>query len=216
MIGKIAGQTPMFGLGLALQDYNYHGDTLCYKDWAYLYGNNYNKVIAIIPDLVRAPDGLYVDRYGSVGIGVEKPDAKFQVADGDIYISDIDRGIIMKSPDGNCWRGTLDNSGQLTFSSIDCPDMISPLNNIQQPLESENIILYPNPSNTIINIEQSSNRFKRQSYRIYNLSGQIQTSGKIKTNNETIDITNLSVGIYILTLYDKNGDKLTSQKIIRK
>jgi hypothetical protein len=216
MIGKIAGQTPMFGLGIAIKDYNYHGDTLCYKDWAYLYGNVYNKGIAIVPDLVRTPDGLFVDKYGSVGIGVEKPEAKLQVADGDIYISDAEKGIIMKSPDGNCWRGILDNSGQLDFSMIDCPEIDTGITGIQQFIETENIIVYPNPSNTLINIEQPGKKINKQTYKICNLSGQIQTIGKIKTNNESIDISNLSDGVFILTLYDKNGEKLTSQKIIKK
>ena len=35
---------------------------------------------------------------------------------GDVYIEDIDKGIIMKSPDGRCWRGQLDNNGTLNFT----------------------------------------------------------------------------------------------------
>ncbi|MCO5266774.1 MAG: hypothetical protein M9948_12990 [Lentimicrobium sp.] len=46
---------------------------------------------------------------GNVGIGTIEPSAKLQVANGDIFIEDIDRGIIMKSPDGHCWRGILNN-----------------------------------------------------------------------------------------------------------
>ena len=59
---------------------------------------------------------------GNVGIGTDNPKTKLQVTDGDIYVSDINRGIIMKSPDGTCWRGTLDNTGNLFFSPIDCPE----------------------------------------------------------------------------------------------
>ena len=36
-------------------------------------------------------------------------------------LSDINRGVIMKPPDGQCWRGTLDNTGQLSFVAITCP-----------------------------------------------------------------------------------------------
>ena len=49
------------------------------------------------------------------------PDIQLEIEDGDIYLSDISRGVIMKSPDGQCWRGTLDNTGQLSFVVITCP-----------------------------------------------------------------------------------------------
>lgn len=56
-----------------------------------------------------------------VGIGTKDPGAKLEIADGDVFISDINHGIIMTSPDGQCWRGTLDNTGMLNFSHITCP-----------------------------------------------------------------------------------------------
>ena len=58
---------------------------------------------------------------GNLGIGVKSPKAKVHIADGDIYLQDIGRGIIMKSPDGNCWRVSVDNGGSLDSSSVGCP-----------------------------------------------------------------------------------------------
>lgn len=158
---------------------------------------------------------LRIDSAGNLGLGTTNPVAKFQVADGDIYISDIDKGIIMKSPDGNCWRGTLDNSGQLGFTSIDCPE-IGIVNNIQKLKSSDIIQLYPNPSNTLITIDLSNNKDKKLEYKIYNLSGQIQSSGKIKSDIQTINISNITLGAYMLSIYNKKGDKLISQKIIKE
>ena len=95
--------------------------TLALKDWGYVYGNNLNLGISILPDMQYAPEGLYIKRGGLVGIGTSSPAAKLEIADGDIYIKDIDKGIIMTSPNGQCWRGTINNSGVLQFSAIPCP-----------------------------------------------------------------------------------------------
>lgn len=58
---------------------------------------------------------------GNLGIGSTNPVSRLQVADGDIYIEDIDNGVIMKSPDGNCWRMTIKNDGSIQTTSIPCP-----------------------------------------------------------------------------------------------
>jgi hypothetical protein len=60
---------------------------------------------------------------GNVGIGDNiYPKSKLHVTDGDVYIDNSNRGVIMKSPDGQCWRMTVNNSGQPEFNSITCPD----------------------------------------------------------------------------------------------
>jgi hypothetical protein len=64
---------------------------------------------------------MRLDVNGNLGLGTKNPTAKFEIADGDIYIKDIDKGIIMTSPDGQCWKGTINNSGILEFASIPCP-----------------------------------------------------------------------------------------------
>ncbi len=40
---------------------------------------------------------------------------------GDVLINNIGSGVIMKSPDGNCWRMTVNNAGGPVFTSIACP-----------------------------------------------------------------------------------------------
>ena len=58
---------------------------------------------------------------GKIGIGNSNPKSKLTVTGGDVNITDIASGIILKSPNGNCWRVTIDNSGNLIRTSITCP-----------------------------------------------------------------------------------------------
>jgi len=50
-----------------------------------------------------------------------KNTGNIEVKTGDVYIENIGSGVIMKSPDGNCWRMTVDNTGNPVFTSITCP-----------------------------------------------------------------------------------------------
>jgi hypothetical protein len=59
---------------------------------------------------------------GKTGIGTTNPKSKLQVTNGDIYIENASSGVIMTSPDGNCWRMTVDNTGNPQFSSVTCPE----------------------------------------------------------------------------------------------
>lgn len=45
-----------------------------------------------------------------------------EIKTGDIYIEDIHSGVIMKSPNGQCWRMTIDNTGSPVFDLISCPN----------------------------------------------------------------------------------------------
>jgi hypothetical protein len=150
---------------------------------------------------------------GEFGIGTDEPSARLEVANGDIFISDIDRGIIMKSPDGQCWRGTLDNQGSLRFTAIDCPGLITSI----QPIESSNeILVYPNPTDGIITVGIKDNNPKNLTMNLFDLEGKMLNSSKINSNIETFDISQFDAGTYILTVNHKNGTVLSSNKIIKK
>lgn len=50
------------------------------------------------------------------------PKSRLHVFNGDVNIDQIGSGVIIKSPNGNCWRVTVDNTGALVTSSISCPN----------------------------------------------------------------------------------------------
>ena len=46
---------------------------------------------------------------------------ELEVASGDIYVKDNTRGVIMKSPNGSCFRIQVSNTGTLTSTALACP-----------------------------------------------------------------------------------------------
>jgi len=157
---------------------------------------------------------MRIDAEGKIGVGTKAPAAKLQIADGDIYISDINKGIIMKSPDGNCWRGTVDNYGKLVFNKIICPDEEFAIGT-DPPDSPMKVIVFPNPTEDNITIKILQDKIEKPKYIIFNLSGQPENNGIITTNPQTIDISSLATGIYLLTVFDNNGDQIASEKIIK-
>lgn len=43
------------------------------------------------------------------------------VKSSDVYLENIGSGVIIKSPNGNCWRVTVSNTGSLISTAITCP-----------------------------------------------------------------------------------------------
>lgn len=64
---------------------------------------------------------MRIDAKGNLGIGTQEPKSKLQVTSGDVYVENPDRGIILKSPNGTCWRVTIDDTGNFVRTMITCP-----------------------------------------------------------------------------------------------
>lgn len=58
---------------------------------------------------------------GFVGISTTNPLSKLHIEDGDVFISNVNRGIIMKTADGKCYRYQPDTNGKLVGKQITCP-----------------------------------------------------------------------------------------------
>jgi hypothetical protein len=85
-----------------------------YGTWTYEVTDEGNTVIK--PFEVNVPNAH------NVGIGIARPAANLHVGQGDVYVQNIGSGIIIRSPDGKCWRISINNSGALTMTNIMCPD----------------------------------------------------------------------------------------------
>lgn len=59
--------------------------------------------------------------FGSQAQVTPVPKSTVHVFSGDVNIEQIGSGIIIKSPNGQCWRVTVDNTGALVTTAIACP-----------------------------------------------------------------------------------------------
>lgn len=158
---------------------------------------------------------MRINELGNVGIGTDKPAAKLHIADGDIYIEDISKGIIMKSPNGEFWRGTVDNSGILRFSKIDCPVK----NSYQQTVNSIQVIditIFPNPGAKKLNVEIENYSNERFVFEIVDLKGSILHTGTIHEQMNNIDISKLNSAMYLISFYRNDGLKICSKKFVKR
>jgi type II secretory pathway pseudopilin PulG len=59
----------------------------------------------------------------NVGIGSSLfvPASRLQISNGDVYTDTTGKGIILRSPNGSCFRLTVDNAGVPTSTTMTCP-----------------------------------------------------------------------------------------------
>lgn len=66
--------------------------------------------------------------------------------------------------------------------------------------KADNIILYPNPANSILNIASANAADMPESYTVYNSLGQVMGSGSITSEIQTLDIARYAQGVYFVKL----------------
>ncbi len=80
--------------------------------------------------------------------------------------------------------------------------------NVKNVINSNGVLIYPNPTTGIINIETSV----KVRAEISDVEGRVQM---VQTNKSEIDISSLSNGLYFISVFDENGNKLTVQKLLK-
>ena len=172
----------------------------------------------IVFNTTAANEPVYTERMrlagnGFLGLGTTGPAAKFHIADGDIYIADIDRGVIMKSPDGQCWRGVVDNSGKLIFSPVDCPEIT--VSSDPPSAHKPSVNIYPNPASHNITVEVDDSHTGRKSFTICDINGKLVKRGSLKTGASGIDISKLSNGVYLFNILNNERKSIASRQFIK-
>lgn len=84
---------------------------------------------------------------GNVGLGTSLPNSKLEISNGDVFLNTPNKGVIMKSPDGQCWRLSVNNNGTANFTALSCPDV-------------SNIKLSTNPSKLVFSYFENQKSFK--------------------------------------------------------
>jgi hypothetical protein len=148
----------------------------------------------------------------NLGFGVEEPKAKVHI-NGDLLFENSLNGIIMKSEDGNCWKGTISNNGELMFLQVDCETLVS-AENISEPKHSE-VFIYPNPSNGQITVEYTGNR-ENLRLEIKSISGLLVATYKIKKGENRIELNNISDQMIVASVFTKKGELISTNKVVIK
>jgi hypothetical protein len=86
-------------------------------------------------------------------------------------------------------------------------------NQIVNSLDEEPII-YPNPATNEIKIDLKTNSVSRNEISFYSILGQKVKTGNLNNDKITIDISDLTDGIYFVVISDEN-DINWSQKIVK-
>ena len=133
---------------------------------------------------------------------------------GDVYIEEIDKGIIMKSPDGKCWRGTLDNNGLLGFVRLDaCPGQTVAVKE-QSDNEDNTLKIYPNPAGDFVTVSIQKREHHLQTIKLLNENGITLVTKNITGNSTRFYTGDLPAGTYIVQV--NSGDKRRTGKFLKR
>lgn len=77
--------------------------------------------------------------------------------------------------------------------------------------ETNSISVYPNPVHDVVNF---TNLKKNYLYNLYNIVGKSVQQGFFSNEQETLSLTNLEAGLYLMTLTDSDGNTIQKKIVI--
>lgn len=78
-------------------------------------------------------------------------------------------------------------------------------NELDNALAKAQIKVYPNPATDILNISLSNTQFKNSRVSVFSATGQEVLQSNMADNTAQLNITNLSNGIYFVSITNQNG-----------
>jgi hypothetical protein len=77
------------------------------------------------------------------------------------------------------------------------------------------IQIYPNPTRDRLTVKLGSGVFNEFHYTIYNSNGQKMLSGKLRNTERTINLSQLSEGLYFISISDETSSVNVNRKLIK-
>ncbi|MDD2345839.1 MAG: T9SS type A sorting domain-containing protein [Bacteroidales bacterium] len=76
--------------------------------------------------------------------------------------------------------------------------------------------IYPNPANTSLNVEFPVFGIEEKTLQIFDLSGKKKFEEKFSSFQAVLDISDLSSGLYLVKLFDQQGNLVSTKKLVKE
>jgi len=125
-------------------------------------------------------------------------------------------GITLEWTLGESIIETINHQNEIYTQGFHQPFIYSRLE-IQDHLNAFNIVVSPNPVNAIVNISVDGNYNSQLIIHLFDVNGKIikKTTSSGNYNDITLNVIELSSGIYILKISDIDGTFVETHKIIK-
>jgi hypothetical protein len=128
---------------------------------------------------------------------------------GNVQIATNTSGIYVKPTAPATYVVEQNLCGTITYDTVLV--MVSPTGIVSSNIVENNLKIYPNPTNSILNIIDSKKQLQNSTIQIKNYLGQVIFTTPFTSQ---INLQNLTAGIYFLTFKDKDYEKTV--KIIKE
>jgi hypothetical protein len=118
-VGGQAGQTNETGKDNTIVGYQAFGGTALDNSGAIGAHAQVTQANSLVLGSIAGVNNATADT--RVGIGTTAPRAKLEVAAGDVYLNGAANGVILRAPNGACFRLTVANGGALATAAVACP-----------------------------------------------------------------------------------------------
>lgn len=108
---------------------------------------------------------------------------------------------------------TTTSGEELYYVKTELPIYLN-VSQTQNDDEKFKLVLYPNPASLFIKIKENATS-EVETYKVFDMTGKQILIGKYKEENQSINISKLTSGNYIIEITTKSGNRF-SQKFIKK